>query len=145
MKKDKFIIGALEDLALPDWGIARLRARVDTGARTSAIHVEDIRLLPNHRARFYVVVGWRKTRRRIRVVARIMKRDTVLPTTGAAVKRLFVKTTMTLGPVTRKIELSLADREHMTYRMLLGRSALGSDFLVDPSRPRLLGRKRIAG
>jgi len=143
MKKQRLLIGALEDLALPDWGIRTIRARVDTGARTSAIHVEDIHLLPNHRAQFYVVVGWRKTRRRVRVVARITKYDTVLPTTGATVKRLFVRTSIVLGPIRRRIELSLADREHMTYRMLLGRSALGSDFLVDPSRPCLVRQQRI--
>lgn len=140
-KGAKFIIGGLEDIGLPDWGIPRIRARVDTGARVSAIHVEEVERLAPDRLRFYVVTGWRKKRRRKRVIAHIKKSATVRPTTGRGTSRWVVETEMVLGPVRRKIEITLADRKHMTFRMLLGRTALRDDFLVDPSRLCILSRQ----
>jgi len=130
----KLIIGGLEDIGLPEWGIAKIRARVDTGARTSAIHVEDLKRLKGGRVRFSVVCGWRGMRRRSRVTARVTRMTPVRPSTGQQHMRYTVRTVMTLGPVERTIELTLADRSHMTFRMLLGRTALGRAFLVDPGR-----------
>jgi hypothetical protein len=136
------IIGGLEDLNFPDWRITNIRARVDTGARTSCIHVENLSLLSRGRVQFYVVTGRRKPRRRHRVVTKIKKCAYVRPSTGKRVIRYVVETTMVLGNTKRIIELTLADRDKMQYRMLLGREALQHDFLVDPSRRCMLKPRR---
>jgi len=134
-------IGWLEDVALPDWGIDRLRAKVDTGARTSALHVAGIRPLPRGRVAFEVVVDAGSGRRAlVPVVARVSRRARVRSSNGESEMRLFVATTLALGDVRKEIELSLVDRGAMTHRMLLGRSALAGDFVVDVGRRHMQSR-----
>jgi hypothetical protein len=114
--------------------VKRLGAKVDTGAKTSALHVEDIELLPRGRIGFLVVVHRTKRDRRIPVVTRIVRRARVKSSNGHFESRYFVKTKMRLGPVEKDIELSLVDRGKMAHRMLLGREALQGDFIVDVGR-----------
>lgn len=136
------IIGWNEYVELPDWGISGLRAKVDTGARTSALHVENIRELPRDRVRFEVVLHRRKRDRRVRVVTRVRRRSRVRSSSGHQEPRIFVATRLRLGDDEREIELSLVDRERMIHRMLLGRAAVQGRFLVDVSRTALLGRPK---
>ncbi|MEZ4219230.1 MAG: RimK/LysX family protein [Myxococcota bacterium] len=138
-QKDR--IGWIEEVALPEWGIPRLRAKVDTGARTSALHVARIRPLARGRVAFEVVVGRGSARAPVPVVARVTRRARVRSSNGAYETRYFVATTLALGAVERAIELSLVDRSSMTHRMLLGRTAIAGDFVVDVSRRFLLGRR----
>lgn len=126
------MIGVAERIALPEWGIPRLRVKIDTGARTSALHVDGIEELPGNRVRFWVVLD-RKRGRRLRVEAPIARTARVRSSSGRAEKRYFVVTTMQLGGVEKRIEISLASREPMIFRMLLGRTALAPDFVIDPS------------
>lgn len=115
---------------------------MDTGARTSALHVEDLRVLPGgRRVRFDVVLSRRREDDRIEVIAPIAKWARVRSSTGEYVQRCFVRTTMRLGPVTREIEISLVSRERMLYRMLIGRTALERHFVVDVSRRKALGSR----
>ena len=131
--EDRVVIGWDEYVDLPEWGILNLRAKVDTGARTSAIHVENVEEVSGHRVRFDVVLHRKKRNRRVRVSARVVRRARVRSSTGHFSTRLFVATKMVLAGVEREIELSLVDREKMIFRMLLGRSALRSPFLIDLS------------
>jgi hypothetical protein len=133
------VIGWSEYVALPDWGIAALRAKADTGARSSALHVEAIEELPRGRVRFDVVLH-RKRRRRVSVEARILRRARVRSSNGLYSMRIFVRTRVRIGPIERWVELSLVDRGLMIYRMLLGRSALEGLF-VDPHRRHLVGER----
>lgn len=129
-------IGWKEFVALPDLGVPRLKAKVDTGARTSALHVASIRTLEDlgggeaeleialapdrHRPEHLV-------RARVRQIARIRVTDSG----GHRHLRPVIETTMVLGPVTKRIRLTLADRSTMLFRMILGRKTLEGDFLVD--------------
>ncbi len=126
------VIGRVEMVDLPEWKV-RLRGKVDTGARTSALHVDNIRELPGGWVSFEVILH-RAMHRRVEVHARVARRCSVRSSTGQEEPRYFVVTRMTLGPVTRDIEISLAVRTAMRYRMLLGRSALSGDFVIDPGR-----------
>lgn len=135
------VIGWSEYVALPDWGIAALRAKADTGARSSALHVEAIEELPRGRVRFDVVLH-RLRRRRVTVEARIRRRARVRSSNGHYATRIFVRTRVRIGPVERRVELSLVDRGSMIYRMLLGRSALHGLF-VDPYRRHLVGERPV--
>lgn len=141
--QDRQLIGWSESVDLPEWGIRGIRAKVDTGARTSALHVENVEELPNGRVRFDVVLHRRRRDRRVHVVSRVRRRARVRSSTGHYSTRIFVATLLRLGDVEREVELSLVDREHMLFRMLLGRSALGGAFLIDPAHRGLLGRHDV--
>lgn len=138
--RKKIVVGWNEYVDLPEWGVTRLGAKVDTGARTSALHVEDVRLLPRGRIRFEVVVHRTQRDRHIPVTTRIVRRSRVRSSNGLYDSRYFVKTWMRLGDVEKEIEISLVDRGNMVHRMLLGRTALAGDFVVDVSRRHLLDR-----
>lgn len=140
MERPSIVIGFAELLDLPKWGIVGLRGKIDTGARTSALHVSNIREIGNGRVGFDVRLHRKKVDRTVHVEAKILRRGRVRPSSGDAQTRLFVATTLRIGPIEREIELSLVDREQMIYRMLVGRTALGHEFLVDPGRRYVLTR-----
>ncbi len=131
------LIGWNELVDLPLWGVKSLRAKVDTGARSSALHVTDLRPVDGNRVAFDVVLSRKKIHRRVHVVASVARTGRVRSSTGKYTTRYFVKTQIQLGPVAKEIEISLVDREQMLFRMLLGRTALSGAFLIDPSRRRV--------
>jgi hypothetical protein len=134
--RGRTLIGVVERVALPEWGIGRLRAKIDTGARTSALHVHDVEELADGRVRFWIVLD-RKRGKRLQVEAPIARESRVRSSSGRSEKRFFVSTLMRLGPVEKTIEISLASREPMIHRMLLGRQALAHDFVIDPANRHL--------
>ena len=138
------IIGAVEFVDFPDWGVWDLRARVDTGARTSALHVENVRVLPGSRVRFDVRLRRSDPAARVAVEARLSRRTPVRSSTGVTEPRLFVKVRIRLGGREHWIEVGLVDRRNMLYRMLLGRSAIERRYLVDVTKRYALGGARRA-
>ena len=137
--RPKLVVGWNENVDLLEWGVKRLGAKVDTGAKTSALHVEHIELLPRGRIRFEVVVHRTKRDRHIPVTTRIVRKARVKSSNGLFESRYFVKTWLRLGPIEKEIEVSLVDRGRMLHRMLLGREALRGDFVVDVGRRHLQG------
>lgn len=135
------LIGWNELVDLPDWGIEGLRAKIDTGARSSALHVDHLEELGGNRIAFDVVLHRHEKNRRIRVAATISRRGRVRASTGHYATRYFVKTLLRVGPVEREIEVSLVAREDMIFRMLIGRTALSGAFIVDPAHRRVLTPK----
>ena len=128
------LIGWKESVDLPEWGIRHITAKIDTGARRSAIDVSNIKELENGKLQFDISVD-RKSRDLTRtVVANILHNTHVRSSNGEQSERYFVETLVVVGEQTRKIELSLISRHQMTYRMLLGRKALEGMFVVDPSQ-----------
>ena len=130
-------IGWSEPVDLVEWGITRLNAKVDTGARTSALHVEDMEYLPDDYAAFDVVISRTHSNRRKRVVAKISRWAKVRSSNGQYMLRCFVRTRIRIASVEKEIEVSLVSREKMSFRMLLGREALEKDFVIDVSRRRV--------
>jgi hypothetical protein len=139
------VFGWRENVSLPDWGIARLRAKLDTGARTSALHVEDfVELGPVSSAsgregaeelvRFHVLTGPRNAPRRVEVTAPVVGHTVIRDTRARPERRPIVRTRVICGPLDRDIEISLTDRTGMNFRLLLGRLALEGVALVDPAR-----------
>ncbi|HLV64848.1 MAG TPA: RimK/LysX family protein [Polyangiaceae bacterium] len=133
------MIGLAELVDLPEWRIVRLRAKVDTGARSSALHVENIVEVGPDRVRFEVILHRDRPERRVTVEAPVVRRTRVRSSTGRAEPRIFVRTTLRIGRIVIPVELGLVNRAGMLYRMLIGRTALGAQFLVDPSRRYLIG------
>ena len=132
------VIGVTEYVDIPEWRISKLRAKIDTGARTSALHVENIRELGNGSVRFDVRLSRSESDRRVTFEASVARRGLVRPSSGELAPRIFVAVKVRLGPVERAIELGLVDRGAMIFRMLIGRNALAQAFLIDPGRRYLL-------
>jgi len=139
---EPLVIGWAEYVDIPEWNITRLRAKMDTGARTSALHVENIREVGHGRVQFDVRLHRRHIDRRVTVEAPIKRRGRVRPSSGDSQTRIFVSARVCIGQQTQEIELSLVDRERMIFRMLIGRSALAHRFLVDVSKRYLLSKPR---
>lgn len=133
------VAGWRERVDLPAWGVTRLRAKLDTGARTSAIHVTGVTELGDGRVTFEVLPR-RKSDRRIPVTAEVVRLARVKSSTGTVTTRHVVRTLLRLGAIEREIELTLVDRGTMIHRMLIGRSGL-TDVVVDSQRRYLLSGK----
>ena len=138
------IIGVAEYVDFPDWGVRSLSARIDTGARTSALHVENVVLLPASRVRFDVRLDRDDPAAKVTVETKVSRRTPVRSSTGQTDARIFVKAHVRLGGKEHQIEVGLVDRRHMLYRMLLGRSALARRFLVDVTKRYALGAPSAA-
>jgi hypothetical protein len=139
---EPLVIGWKERIDFPDWGVERVRAKMDSGARTSAIDavIREIREAQNgSRIAVLVVAFFRRKAVKVRMVeAPLVKTSRVRHTGGDVAERHVIETTIRLGPVTKKIHLSVADRGRMLVPVLLGRLALAGDFLVDVGRKYLL-------
>ena len=123
------IIGWREWIELPEWSL-RMRAKADTGARSSAIDCAEIVELPGNRVRFTVRMD-RKQKKLVTLEENIKLRKHVRSSTGQGTSRIFVETTLRLAGVEKRIVVSLVCRKTMINRLLLGREALGEDFLVN--------------
>jgi len=139
------VIGWRERVALPDWGIKSVRAKIDTGARTSAVHVDHIEDLPDGRIRFEVVTRETPERRSVWIESEVVRESSVKPSSGVAQTRPVVRTTMRIGDVEREIEVGLVPRQGMLCRMLVGRTALAGVFCVDPSHKHLIPSTKRPG
>ncbi len=127
------VIGWREKISLPDWKISGLVAKVDTGAKSSALDVLSVEELSEDRVRFTLALS-RKGKGRERVIeAPIVRKTRIRSSTGKVQSRILVATRVELGSVTKLVEFSLARRKKMICRALLGRIALQGDFLIDPS------------
>jgi hypothetical protein len=131
MRRKKTVVGWRERVDLPEWGVKGILAKVDTGARTSAIHVENLRHTSKGHVAFDVVLSRKKDAKTTTVTAKIVRETRIRPSTGHYQERIVVATKMRLGKKTKTIEMTLVSRPHMICRMLIGRSALEGDFLVD--------------
>lgn len=136
------VVGWREWVGLPALGIARLQAKVDTGARTSSLHAEDVHIFKQdgrERVRFVVHPRRRTTRIAVSCVADLHDRRIVRSSTGHEEERYVVRTLLAWGGRTTAIEVNLTSRHGMGYRMLVGRQALAGRCLVDTSSSFLLG------
>lgn len=138
---NKVIIGSQEWCCFPELGIGSIKARVDSGAKTSSIHAENINVYSRHGEQWvsFDVMPLQKSRRSVRCEAKLIDKRVIKSSTGDREKRYVVQTTLKIANQIWTIELTLANRDSMGFRMLLGREAMGSKFIVDPSEDFLLG------
>jgi hypothetical protein len=132
------IIGWREWIALPELGIQTIKAKVDTGARTSALHASQIRYLRKTQGEtwisFVVTSQLKPHARTQRVRARLVERRQVRSSLGHATLRPVIRTVIQLGMRRWPVEITLVNRDPMGFRMLLGRQAVRRRFLIDPLR-----------
>jgi hypothetical protein len=131
-------VGWKEYVGLPDWGVRRVKAKIDTGARTSALDVARWELRPTEGgglvAELCLALDPRRPERTVTVAVPVVRMICVRNSGGACEERPLIETTLRLGPVTKRILLTVTRRASMRFRMLLGRKALEGDFVVDVSR-----------
>ncbi|MBC8366485.1 ATP-dependent zinc protease [bacterium] len=126
-------MGWRERVDLPEWGVTRIKAKIDTGARTSAIHVSTLSELEDGQVRFEVVLREGFSRKTTWVTAKPVRRTMIKSSSGHRQERLVFCTKMKIGEIEREVELTLVSRKGMLCRMLVGRTALAG-VLVDPRR-----------
>lgn len=136
MSDEKLLIGAIEECQLPDLGLFSLHMRVDTGAKTSSLHVDGLEHF--HKSgkpwvRFNIHPSVHQVEKIIKCEAPVKDVRRIKSSNGAVDERYIISTTLKLGERTWKINLSLSDRSEMTFMMLLGRQGMGKHVLVDPS------------
>ena len=128
---------------LPDFNGVRVKAKIDTGARTSAIHAWKIRQFDRDGeawVKFSLHPNQRNMKLAIPCEARIHDEREIRSSNGQLQKRFVIRTRLKLGSRTWPIDLTLGQRDEMGFRMLLGRTAMGGRTLVDPSASFLCGR-----
>jgi len=141
-KRESKIIGWREWVALPLLGIPAIKGKIDTGAKTSSLHAYDISLESvgaETYVNFKVHPIQNEESLEIECRALLLDRRIVSDSGGHKEERYVIKTSLSMGGVRKKIELTLTNRESMKYRMLIGRSAL-KEFYVDPSQSFLTGK-----
>lgn len=139
------VIGWRENVALPKLNIPIIKAKIDTGARSSALHAFNIRELELNGSRiiqFQVHPRQRDNQTTVIAEAELLEYRKIRNSGGIAQLRPIIKTQIELGKQIWAIELSLTDRDVMGFRMLLGRQAVRNKFLVDPGKSFLQSRRK---
>ncbi|WP_340198854.1 30S ribosomal protein S6--L-glutamate ligase [Ascidiimonas sp. W6] len=142
MNNQKTIIGSEEWISLPSFSIPAIKVRVDSGAKTSALHAVNIQTFQRNNEPWvtFDVFPLQFNGKKVKhCEARVIDQRTVKSSTGNREKRYVVKTTMEIGENCWDIELTLTNRDSMGYRMLLGREAMAGKMIVDPAESFLLG------
>ncbi len=141
---ESLMIGWREWVCLPQLGLPAVKAKVDTGARTSAIHARDIRRVKRDGGQDWVEFTVQPIQRdstiERRCEAQLLDIRRVTDSGGHASDRFFIATELQLGSISRTIEMTLSQRDDMLFRMLLGRTAMVPGIQVDPSLSFTLGR-----
>jgi hypothetical protein len=136
-------MGWREWVGFPAWGIEHLKAKVDTGARTSSLHVMDLVWFEKEGEKwvqFVVSPLQRSNEDPVVVRARVIATRDVRSSSGAVDHRPVIQVTIKVCSVLMEAELTLTNRDEMGFRMLLGRQALRGHFLVDPGASYLGGK-----
>lgn len=142
------IVGWREWVAFPDLGILGVKAKIDTGAKSSALHTHDYEIYESpegeRRVRFHMHPLKNRKRLELECDTAVTGLREVKDSGGRQELRPFITTVVRMGDLEWTIDLSLTNRESMKFRLLIGRSAIRGRFAVDVSRSYLIG-KSLAG
>jgi hypothetical protein len=137
------LLGWREWLALPELNIERIKAKIDTGARSSALHafaIEPYRKGGQHWVMFAIHPIQKHTDSIIECHAPIKDRRFVSDSGGHKQRRYVIESQLLLGQSLISAEITLTNRDNMQFRMLLGRTAMNGHFIIDPSASYVQGK-----
>lgn len=143
----KAVVGWREWVALPKLGIGRIKAKIDTGARTSALHAYDVSVIKRQGReflRFKVHPLQRLTRKVVECEALLKEWRQITDSGGRRTLRPVIYTTVEIGGESIDIEITLIARDQMGFRMLIGREAIKGKWVVDPAKSFIAGRRSVA-
>ena len=144
-QSDLLTLGWREWVGLPDLGIRQIKAKVDTGARTSALHAFEVRPYSEdgrERVEFLMHPIQKNTDKVVTCIADVLDKRVVTDSGGHKEERFVISTTLSIGGHTWPIEVTLTSRDDMLFRMLLGRTAMKGRAQVNPARSYLVGKKK---
>lgn len=146
VKKEKHLIGSKEWCSLPDLGLKEIRAKIDTGAKTSSLHAQPLdvfiedeikyirfKILPHQKEDYFSKI----------CVAKLVDYRFVTSSSGHREKRYVIETELIIGNIKFLAEITLTDRALLNYPMLIGRTALKHLFLIDPSKSYMQKKPKI--
>lgn len=139
------LVGWREWVHLPDLGLQNIKAKIDTGARTSALHafsLEDFFDQGKHRVRFLIHPIQQNKQVVAQCEADIIDKRLVTDSGGHSEERWVIRSHLVLGLFKWEIELTLTERDNMLFRMLLGRHALKRRLIVNPSGSFLMSHEQ---
>lgn len=145
MNNKLIMLGWREWVGLPQFQIPGLKAKVDTGAKTSALHayfVEPFMQDGEQWVRFGLHPWQNSVKKSVECSAPVVDQRVVTDSGGHREERYVVRTLLSVGACQFESELTLTNRDTMRFRMLLGRNSLNERFCVDPSASYLVGKKR---
>ncbi|MBM3504545.1 MAG: ATP-dependent zinc protease [Alphaproteobacteria bacterium] len=143
----KIVIGWREWVSVPALDLPAIKAKIDTGARTSALHafyVEESRAGGRHRVLFGLHPLQRRDDLVVNCEADVLDQRDVMDSGGHVEKRFVIRQRVRLGDHEWPIEITLTNRDPMGFRMLIGRGALIDRFAVDPAQSYVMGRRSAA-
>ena len=140
----KMLIGWQEWCALPEFDIAYIKAKIDTGAKTSSLHAFNIKEFRKNNQK-YVSFEIHPIQDDndivIKAKAKVIDQRNVMSSNGHKELRYVITTDLILGSAIIPIELTLSNRDPLRFRMLLGRDALSISSVIDPAKKNCLGKK----
>ena len=140
------VLGWREWVALPELGIERIKAKVDTGARTSALHAFDVELVEEDGqkiVKFSIHPKQKDLNAVIQCQAPLFDEREVRDSGGHTEKRYVIESSILIGSAVHKVEMTLTNRDSMGFRMLLGRTTMKGHYLVDTGKSYLTGPRKL--
>ena len=135
-------IGWREWVSLPELGIRRIKAKIDTGARTSALHACSVEMMETTQKKkvCFIIRPYSRhsSKKIIKCIAELIDIREITDSGGHKERRCVIKTPIVIGKQCWPIEITLTSRDNMRFKMLLGRTALKQRFIVDPSHSYLI-------
>lgn len=144
MARDLLVIGSQEWCSLKDIGIPAIRARIDTGAKTSSLHAFNIQPFYKKSEQWVSFEVHPISENRnivLRCEAQVIDQRNIKSSSGLSEKRFVIKTTVSIGDKSWAIEVTLSNRDNMGFKMLLGREAMKNKLIVNPAKQYVLGNK----
>lgn len=144
LKKQRLIVGWREWAQLPELSIDHIKVKIDTGAKTSSLHAFQLSTV-KHSGKDYVKFDIHPIQDIDTIIytciSPIVDYRWITSSTGHRQQRFIIETQLKIGDYTSLVQLSLANRDEMGFRLLIGRAALKKEVLVDPAHSFLLSHK----
>jgi len=142
-RTQKLKVGWQEWCALPAFHIPAIKAKIDTGAKTSAIHAFDIKPFHHHGCLYvrFALCPLQADQDILRMCsAEVIDQRWIMSSNGHKENRFVIQTSISMAEKTWDLELTLSDRDPLKFRLLLGRAALAERVVIDPSKRLCLGK-----